>query len=450
MAFPVGNNAIKIVCIHDGNLILLEPTKLESVQVEGVVYQDTSSLIGALLSIVYSEIEVQQFNIGGEPINLLNDNIAASNVFGGSQDQPNVVGKKNILVDFVGDGVQNQFTVVAPFTIKNLNFINIRCVRLRSDGIILVSYPGNGLTVSGYDTTQIQVQLDQTPPAGEYLEVLVISDEDDPDAEPTLITTLGYDNWCNSIMSLCFGAHGYMPNSNGHNTIIGGSYGRSKGSFNTVGGKGVWAGFNDPDTIGCFGYGNGIFVDGQASVAIGWNLKVNGKGSFLFGRDGEIDGFNEVLMSGRKGKAFSNDERILSGGSPNDSESGLFQVREVILREDTTNSDATILDLPSGSSTVKLPDNSSAILEVIVIGMNSDGSKVATFENKHILTKQAGTTRVDNSGTDVDIPMTLNIGSPTWQAKSRALGDGLVIRVFGEASETVRWQAYVKMTQCRF
>ncbi|CAA0254786.1 tail fiber domain-containing protein [Tenacibaculum maritimum] len=55
LAIPIGTTSIKVVCVYDSKLVLLQPTNISDVRVNNVVYSDIKSLVNAINNTVYYE-----------------------------------------------------------------------------------------------------------------------------------------------------------------------------------------------------------------------------------------------------------------------------------------------------------------------------------------------------------------------------------------------------------
>lgn len=381
--------------------------------------------------------------------------LEGSNILGGTQTQPNLVGQKQHVQTFTGDGSTTSFSVTAPFTITDLSPApTVIATGIRaSDGVPLV------LTVSGvtgYGTTTLNMTIQNGASAlasGDFIEVVVLSNEDDPGADPTLVTTSGYNNSVNPIMSAAFGAHGLIANGGGHDVIAGGSYGRIYGSYcGILAGQGIYIGFRDAaGTIGSFAGGRGIRLDGLDSAAFGLGHDVAGDFCFYSGTLHRNNDIPRVSITGCRGQARTDGERIHAGGKANDTDFGLYQVRELVLAGNTTDATVTGLSNAGSISTQAMPTKSAAMLRVEVAGIKDDSTKMASFAGDFLFTvDSAGTARINNSVSDVAVAAVSNVGSPTWTVAARAISGGLLIRVTGAVGENVRWVANARMTQTRY
>jgi len=376
----------------------------------------------------------------------------SSNVLGGTEQQPNITGKEVHLQYFISDGINNTFNVTSPFIINNLTRINIRGNVLRkSDGALTTYNTTNSLVVnSGYGTNTVNVTIPLAD-LGDLIEFTVYGENDEPTSNCFLNTTLGYDNLSNTIMTNLLGAHGITPSGLGHNTILGGSFSRIWGSFCSLHGKGIFIGRNENNSFGCFGFGQGMEIDGTYAMGLGSNLEIQGTSVFHFGRDSKIDNVDDVYSFGRKSLAESSNEMIFSGGSSTDSENGLYQRREILLKENTTNSTIQIMNLPVGSSSIFMPEDSSSLLNVYICGVSDDFTKHQIFSGQFIASKTGGVARIDNSSGDVNVPSIKSIGSPSgWATSVRGLAGSLVVRVTGELATNIRWICKLELIQTKF
>lgn len=389
----------------------------------------------------------------GQNYNLMKSGVAASIVLGGTTTQPNAVGKQVHRQTFAGDGTTTAFVVSAPFTINDLARINIRVNVKTTAGGLLNYSEGSGFSISGgYGTSAITVAMDSPPAAGTVVEATVIGEADESAADATLVFMTGYDNVCNAVMSLTLGSHGIVFDGSGHNSILGGSYSRIDGSYNTVvGGKTQWIGLNDGNTFGCWSCGNGNVVDGSTAGAFGDNNAIRGIAAIGFGRDHSVPTINDVIVSGRRGRAYMQGERIHAGGRGTDTDPGLYQLRELVLSGNTTDATTTGLANTGANLTQAMPTKSAALLRVEVAGMKDDYAKAASFAGDFLLTVDAGgTSRVNGSTSDVAVTLVNDYGSSGYLAYARAISGGLQVRVKGAAGENVRWAATARLTQVRY
>lgn len=381
-----------------------------------------------------------------------------SNPFGGSTEQPNLLGIQTYAQYHIGDGTTVTYDITPPFIVQDLSpRISIRANVLRkSDGVLLTSIPTIN---SGYGTNTVTVTVSTALDIGDLLEFTIYGENDDVNATATLITTNGYDNSVNAIMSNAYGAHGIIFPGNGHNSILGGSYGRIWGSFNEASGSGVFIGRRDHDSFSNYGYGLGIQLDGSFNSANGSNIDIQGNRCSAVGSDHQSEGFDNVHFSGRKGLGVSNDEKIHAAGRKSDESIGLYQTREVILRGETNTSSKTNLSLAIGNSIIGMPNNSCASVEVIICcsyieeigGIGSAYShNSVTFKDEFNFTKINDVVKVDNSASDVEINKYKSIFENTYKSYLRALSGGLVVRVEGDSNKVLRWVGKLNITQTKF
>jgi hypothetical protein len=384
---------------------------------------------------------------------LKKESTISSNLFGGTGTQPNLVGLQIHAQYSVSDGVTSTYDVTAPFTINNLPRVNIRVnVKRFSDGALITATEGSGLSVnSGYGTNTINVTLTTVPSNGDLIEFTVYGENEDPAANATLITTTGYDNSTNAIASLNTSHHGIVFTGNGHNTLLGGSFLRAWGSFNTAAGSGVWIGRNDDSSIGCFAFGRGLEVDGLGSTTIGVNNKVSGTSSFWFGRDSNIDDLNDTVGIGRKGEAIFSSSFVQSGGRSTDISNGQHQYHVLVLNGETPDANEVFMRDATGATSFEIPNNSAYSASVSVIALKDDATKTQSFFGKYnIIRDNSGTVRINGSTGDVNILTEGSYGSPSYNADIRGIAGKIGIRVTGEASENVRWSATLQLTQVKY
>jgi hypothetical protein len=383
--------------------------------------------------------------------NLVNSNAAASSILNGTVSDPNILGKKVILKYFIGDGVNKTFNIGTDFTVNNVDWNNIRVLKIRDyDGANYTYLENNGFVVNNYGTNSIDIIMDSPVEENYTLEVCILSEEDDPNSNNNLITILGYDNVVNSIMSNAFGAHGVINSGEGHNTILGGSYGKIWGSFNALFGKNINIGKDDNASSFNFGIGMSNYINGGFNNVLGQNNTISGNRNSVFSTNGLIDNFDDCTLFGNRPKALGDGDFVKGAGYSLDSEPGLYQSREIFFRGETTNDIETFLMLTTGATTAEVADNSSSLVRIEVTAMLENGSKVAIYESSNILTKLAGVSKIDNLVTDVNIPMVKNIGNPNWIAELRAIVGGVRVRITGEPSGKVRWLAKLTMNQIKF
>jgi hypothetical protein len=381
------------------------------------------------------------------------ESTVSSNLYGGTETQPNLVGIQVYAQFHISDGRTVTYDVTAPFVINNLTRVNVRAnIKRLSDGAIITYTEGSGFSVnSGYGTNTINVTLTTTPTSGDLVEFTVYGESEDPSANATLITTTGYDNLTNAIASFNSSHHGIIFTGNGHNTLLGGSFLRAWGSFNTAAGSGVWIGRNNNSTLGCFGFGRGLEIDGNGSATIGTNNKVNGTSSFWFGRDSNIDDKNDTVGFGRKGDAVFSSSLLLSGGRSSNTINGQHQFHKIVLNRETTDDSDQFMRDATGATSFALPNNSAYTVAVSIVALKDDYTKSQSFSGTYNLIKDdTGTTRFNGSTGDVVIASAGGYGSPAYSANVRGISGKLGIRVAGEAGENVRWTATLDITQVKY
>ncbi|MCH2197113.1 hypothetical protein [Kordia sp.] len=383
---------------------------------------------------------------------------SSSNLFGGTEQQPNYIGIELHVQHYQGDGTTSTYNITAPFVINNLPTVNARAIIKRpSDGTILAYSDGNGFTVnSGYGTNTINITFNTPPVEGSLVEFTVFGENEDPEANVFLIDTSGYDNSVNAIASKVNSHHSIVFKGNGHNTIEGGSYIRQWGSFHFATGTGIWIGRNNNDSFNCVGLGKGLEVDGNNSGAIGTNLKVNGNGCLWIGRDSiigsEVDAKEDSVGFGRRGECFHNGALVLSGGKSTDEKNGLYQNCRIVLGANTTNVSSVFMSATDGTNSIILPENSAYTVTVSVIAWKDDFSKSESYNGTYNLVVDSnGISRVNGSTADVSIPSIGNFGSASYSSYIRALANKKVgIKVVGVANENIRWSATLDFTQTRY
>jgi hypothetical protein len=385
--------------------------------------------------------------------NFVRPTISASNIFGGTATEPQRIGKQFHVQYFTGDGTTDTFNVTAPFTINELSPARtVQAAGYRaSDGVPLV-YTVDNITGFGTNTISVRVRFSgSAPPAGAFIAVSVRGAEDDGASAPTLISTTGYNNLVNPIMSLAFGAHGIIGNGLGHNGFLWGAYGNVFGGYSVAGGQHLWVGSRNPSgTVGAGAFGRGMRIDGSTTFAFGIGHDINGLSCFASGEQHQ-SAQNYTTLQGRRALAFSQGERILAGGKVNDTVNGLYQVRELVFGGNTTNNTITGISNVGNVLTQAMPARSAAMLRVEVSAIKDDFAKMQCFAGDFLLTVDGdGTARVNNSVADVVIPSIFDIGSPGYAAAARAISGGLQIRVTGATGENVRWAAYARLTQTMY
>jgi hypothetical protein len=378
------------------------------------------------------------------------DSTVASNLFGGTEDQPNLIGIQVHAQYDTGDNSTDTYDITAPFIINDLPRINVRVnIKRATDGALVSYREGAGFTVnSGYGTNTINITLDNTPNTDDFIEFTVYGELEDVNANPTLIFTGGYDNSVNAIASVALTHHGIVFPGNGHNTLLGGSYLRAWGSFNTAAGTGIWIGRDS--AFACFGFGRGLEIDGNYSGAFGSNLKVNGTSSFWFGRDSE-NLQNDSVGFGRKGKVFNNSSLVLSGGRSTDTENGLHQNYRFVLNRETTDATEQTMRDSTGATSFELPDNGAFTLNISVVGVSDDLTQSESFHGSYNMVKNTSNVVYINGSTgDINVPTVGNLGNPGWNVDVRGLASKLIVRVTGSATTNIRWTSTVDITQTKY
>lgn len=382
--------------------------------------------------------------------NLFHAATQASFQCGGTDTQPNCIGKKFHRFTEPGNGVKQAFDVTCPFVVPDTVRFNIRAKKRRlTDGAVFIYSEGSGFTVTGYGTTTITVTMTAIPTATEELEVTVISDEDDGTANPQLIAQAGYDNVINSIMSVCFAAHCFIYAGNGHNAIMGGSFHRVAGSYNCViAGTSCDIGLVDANSFGCVAFGQSVRVDGAQSFGFGANVRVRGTASGYLGRNGFINNHNDCLGIGYGGASTGHNQFVQGYGKSTDATPGLRQAFDVGLSIDTTSATQTYFTNSSGSSEVTIPPDSASLIRVDVVALRDDNTQAQGFSGQYLVVRVGSAIpTVDGSIADVAVPSVKSFGSAAWVCNIRGIVDGVRLRATGEAAKNVRWVGKISLVQ---
>lgn len=376
----------------------------------------------------------------------------ASFIIGGTETQPNYIGKKFHRQTYPGDGTTVDFTVVAPFVIQDETRFNIRAKKRRStDGAVTPYSEGSGFTViSGYGTNTIVIRMTAAPATTEELEATVISTEDDPLANPQLITVAGYDNVVNPIMSICFGAHCFIGNGSGHNAISGGSFHRIFGSYNTiVGGTSCDIGTLDAASFGCTAGGQSVRVDGSQSFGFGANIRVRGTASGAVGRNHFVNNFNDCWVTGYGGAPTGHNQSVAGYGKSTDNGvAGLRQGIDLGLSIDTTDATQTYFTNSAGSSEILVPPDSATLVRVDVVALRDDNTQGQGFSGQFLVIRVGSAApTVDGSASDVVVPSIKTFGAAAWVCNIRGISAGFRLRATGEAAKNIRWVGRVTVVQ---
>lgn len=367
----------------------------------------------------------------------------ASFVAGGTETQPNYIGKKFHRYAEVGDGTKVAFPVTVPFVVEDTTRANVRAKKRRStDGAVTIYSEGSGFTVSGYGTSTITATMSAAPTTTEELEITIISLEDDPAANPQLNTLTGYDNVSSAIMSVCFAAHCFIGAGNGHNTIAGGSFHRVNGSYNTIiGGTSCDIGLVDVASFGCVAAGQSVRVDGTYSFGIGANLRVRGTASGATGRHHLINNFNDCWVTGFGGSPTGHNQTVSGYGKTTDNGvPGIRQGIDLGLSIDTTDATITYFTNSAGSSEIAMPADSAALVRVDVLALRDDNTQAQGFSGTFLVTRVGSAApTVDGSASDVVVPSVKSFGSAAWVCNIRGISAGFRLRATGEAAKNIRW-----------
>jgi hypothetical protein len=248
-------------------------------------------------------------------------------------------------------------------------------------------------------------------------------------------------------MSVALGAHVLIQNGDGHNSAAGGSYHVMGGSYNFIGsGGGCFVGIRDSGSTDLFVNGRGIRSDGNYGAAFGIGHDVQGARVNAFGRGHVVDEIDGVTVLGSFGKGYAPGEVVLANGGSADNV-GRHDFRKGILRRETTDATVSSMRVDGGGTSVSFPNNAAATLSVKVVGVLSDGTKMASWEGSFGLDKFSDTLSIDGSTSDVALTTIYSKGSPTWSAAVRGIAGKLVVRVTGATGEDVTWSCSYEITQ---
>jgi hypothetical protein len=173
--------------------------------------------------------------------------------------------------------------------------------------------------------------------------------------------------------------------------------------------------------------GNANASGGTASVALGDNV--------------EILNANYSVATGSWSQAAVQGQRSHASGSFNFNR-GTAQICDLVLRNSTSNATATTLYLNGSSSRPTVQSGRAWDFLVKVVGIKSDGSKMARFWRQGLIKNVGGTTSLvgtiqtvgtdyeDDAGTDVAIT-------------ADDTNDALQIQVTGINAESWRWVAHI-------
>jgi hypothetical protein len=409
---------------------------------------------------IYAELPYQSAEIEGTDsrsfilspdYNRIGASPAMSFVSGGSETQPNGLGKEIFVEQFTGDGTTTSFALTLPFVINTKTYINIKATVARfSDGLVYSTDDNlGGITVTDYGTSAPTVTLATAPAIDDTVEFRVYGENDD--GVTTLQEVSGYDSVSSSIASIVKSHHSMNFPGSGHNVILGGSYHSTYGSYNGIlGGSNNKIGFFDNASVGCFALGRSCYVDGTDSIAMGLNIKLRGNFSRASGRNHIIDNLDYCDVSGRGGSPVADGDVVIGAALSTDTEVGIKQKIEFVMSRDTTNATISTMQVMSGGTNHVWHDEMLGTLTVRVAALKDDGTKAASFAGTFQVYKNAGTCRVNGSTGDVTIPLVHDQGSSGYTVSVRGLGGNLTIRPTGAASENVRWVAHVSGALARW
>jgi hypothetical protein len=169
----------------------------------------------------------------------------------------------------------------------------------------------------------------------------------------------------------------------------------------------------------------------------------------MFGRANKADGVYTLLSGAYGADRGLNGARVLSSGSDS-SISGQSQLRDVVLRQQTTDTAWTALKSDDSATAISarnilnLPDNSAYYVEGKVIGRSGSDSKSWKFS----VQIQRGTGAA--STTIVGTPSISSVygtpGSSGWAGVTLSADTtfgGLLVNVSGQTGVTIAWTAHL-------
>lgn len=451
--------------------------------------------------------------VSGHPYNAVATDLSVCIVSGGSTSNPQLIGYQEFRDRFSGDGATNAWTTTFVATTSTVRVRLIRadkvrvtitsdCTITQSGSYVSVTYPKAGNFVNdgpgGSQGTNAYVLSTQS------IEIIGVNFSQNLGSGSNFSGIYGgYDNIIQSgVANHIIGAHHRITeNLNGHNTILGGSYGRiDAGGYSVVlggtaneitatgtgslilGGNGnVTSGSGPSYIIG--GSANALsgvqaaIVGGSNNVVSGNGALVGGRENSVTGRDALVAGFDNTasnvytfaaglfnVASGAYSAVFGR-ENIASAensfargrdasatllgadtiGGGKFLSSGDCQSSVVVIRQQTTNNIASTL--LSQSSALTVPTNTVWAFRCLVSARRVDGggSEAAAYSVTGAIRNDAGTTAL--LGTPTITVLGEDVAAWDVSVAANNTTDTLEIRVTGETSKTINWVGRLEISE---
>lgn len=451
--------------------------------------------------------------VSGHPYNAVSDDLSVCVVSGGSTGNPQLIGYQELRDRYTGDGATNLWTTTFPATPTGIRVRLIRadkvrvtvtqfCTLVQTGSFVSVTYPQPGHFVNdgpgGSEGSNPFVLSTQ------QIEITGLSSSENPGSGANFSGIYGgYNNIIQSgVANHVIGAHHRITeNLNGHNTILGGSYGRiDAGGYGVVlggtaneitatgtgslilGGNGNLTSGSGPSYIigGSANTLSGVqaaIVGGSNNVVSGNGALVGGRENSVTGRDALVAGFDNTasnvytfaaglfnVASGAYSAVFGRENTASAENSfarGRDASATLLgadtigggkflsagdcQSSVVVIRRQTTNNIASTL--LSQSSALTVPANTVWAFRCLVSARRVDGggSEAAAYSVTGAIRNDAGTTAL--LGTPTITVLGEDVAAWDVSVAANNTTDTLEIKGTGENSKTINWVGRLEISE---
>lgn len=341
-------------------------------------------------------------------------------VLGGTNSQPHSYGDGN--VQTISGGYDNHIADTCPAaTISGGAHHNVTA------GHATVGGGSTNTTASSYGV--IAAGLSNTQHIGSYSVIgggrsnVTGVSADDTKSDATVAG--GYSNTASGLQSTVGGGRSNTA-SGLSSTVAGGLSSTASGDYSAaVGGQSAVASSNH-----AVAGGNSSTASGSYSVAFGDNCTASGAGGVALGKRA-ISALDGCFT-------FANQQFAAIG----DAQTSWL----VAKRTTTTGAVGTVgLSGATGSGPVTIPDLTTWMFRVMVVGRRTDAAENDAWEITGCITRASGAATTAIVGTN----STLHLGSTIWAAivDADTTNGALRVRVTGEAAKTIKWVARIETAE---
>ena len=344
---------------------------------------------------------------------------------------------KNSLILNNNGSIKKHSSEYVSGDVRGINAIDLQANRFKSDEVASGDYSviGGGLLNKASGTCSIVCNGWKNTASENYS--FVGGGENNSSDGRSSVVSGGFINKASGKYATVSGGGGNTASSK-FSTVSGGNQNTASDICANVGGgtKNTASSLN-----ATIGGGNQNTASGAESfIGSGWQNTASGDKSFIGGgAKNTASGFSSTVCGGSYAQAgLYGQNSYASGGFSNTV--GSAQTSLFVVRNETTDANATYLYLNGARINMTIPARTSWAFRALVVGRNADGTaNSAAFEIKGL---------IDRSG--LITSSTTTISAPSgWDAVCEFDDSALKIKVMGADGTTIRWVGRVEVAEVR-